>query len=382
MKKIFCSRVLLRGLLAILTVILSGTTVRAANRVVANLEPTKEHPRKSESAFIQLKSGQIIFYYTEFYGGRGDDSAAHIVSIYSDDRGDTWSREPEVVVKNAGKQNVMSVSVLRLASGKIALFYLVKNGLHDCRPYMQISEDETKTWSKPELIVPAPGYFVLNNDRVIQLSSGRLIAPVAFHRMKGPSETDLKSSFDKRAIALWCLSDDEGKTWRESDTWWALPAVTTTGMQEPGVVELADGTLLSWARTDQLTQFACLSTNAGKSWSAPVPTEMRSPVSPASIKRLPGSGDLLAVYNDHSGKFPYPDQRKRTPLIVAISKDNGKTWPVRKSIESDPEGWYCYTSIAFVDDSVLLGYCAGDTKVGGLNRTRIRKINLDWIKEN
>jgi sialidase-1 len=118
-----------------------------------------------------------------------------------------------------------------------------------------------------------------------------------------------------------------------------------------------------------------------KSWSAPAPTELRSPASPASIKRFPRSDDLLAIYNDHSGKFPHPDQRKRTPLVAAISKDNGKTWPVRKLIEGDPEGWYCYTAIEFVDDSVLLGYCAGDSKVGGLNRLRIRKISLDWLKE-
>lgn len=381
MKTDCCWRIFHRCIWAVFALALTSAIARADNRIVANLEPTREHPRKSEGAFIPLKSGRIVFYYTEFHGGRGDASPAHIVSIFSDDRGATWSSEPEVVIKNAGAQNVMSTSVLRLASGKIALFYLIKNGLHDCRPYMQISDDETKTWSKPELVIQAPGYFVLNNDRVIQLRSGRLIAPVAFHRRKGPSTTDLKSSFDLRAIALWYLSDDEGKTWSEADTWWALPVATRTGMQEPGVVELADGTLFSWARTDQLSQYASRSTNAGKSWSAPVPTELRSPVSPASIKRLPGSSDLLAVYNDHSGKFPHPDPLKRTPLIVAISQDGGKTWPLRKSIEDDPEGWYCYTAIEFVDDSVLLSYCAGDVKVGRVSRTRIRKISLDWIKE-
>ena len=32
--------------------------------------------------------------------------------------------------------NVMSVSLLRLKSGAIAMFYLVKDSLTDCRPMM------------------------------------------------------------------------------------------------------------------------------------------------------------------------------------------------------------------------------------------------------
>ncbi len=354
----------------------------AENKVAADLSPTKENPRKSEGDFIQLKSGRILFFYTEFYGGKGDHSPAHIVSIHSDDKGETWSQTPEVIVKNAGEMNVMSVSLLRLKSGRIAFFYIIKNGLHDSRPWVQFSDDEAQTWTKPTLVVDAPGYFVLNNDRVIQLQTGRLVVPVAYHRMKAKSLSN-KSPFDGRAVALWYLSDDEGKTWVESDTWWALPMVTKTGLQEPGVVELADGSLFSWARTDQLYQYGCVSTDAGRTWSAPEPTTLRSPVSPATIERIPGSTDLLAVFNDHSGQFPHPGEGKRAPLVAAISKDGGKTWPHRKLIEDDPNGWFCYTAMEFVEDAVLLGYCAGnmsDKSVGGLNRTRIRKVKLDWLR--
>jgi Neuraminidase (sialidase) len=349
-----------------------------ADQVVLNIEPSREHPRNSEGSFVTLADGRILFCYTQFYGGAGDHSAAKIVGIHSDDGGRAWSEEPKVVVENEAGANVMSVSLVRLASGKIALFYLRKNSLLDCRPYIRISSDEGQSWSEPTLVVQAPGYFVLNNDRVIQLNSGRLIVPVAFHRSKDEAPNDYKS-FDGRAIDLWYYSDDEGKTWKEADTWWALPRATRSGLQEPGVVELTDGTLWSWARTDAGSQYGMTSKDQGKSWSAPEPTSLASPVSPASIKRLPGSDALLAVWNDHSGEFEFP-KGKRTPLVCGISTDGGKTWTNRKQIESDPLGWYCYTAMHFTDDALLLAYCAGDAKVGHLNRLRIRRIPLSWLK--
>lgn len=356
-----------------------------SNETVLNIDPSKEFPRNSEGAFVTLKDGRILFAYTQFYGGAGDESPARIVAIESSDHGRTWSPSARTLVENRGGANVMSVSLLRLRNGRIAHFYLVKNSWIDCRPCVQFSDDEAKTWSAPRWVGDAPGYFVLNNDRVIQLASGRLVMPLANHRIRG-SDPHTSRSFDGRAIALWLLSDDDGATWREADTWVALPAVPTrTGLQEPGVVERGDGSLLSWMRTDQGIQFFSTSKDAGKTWTLPAPSPLASPASPASVKRLPGSSDLLAVWNDHSGRFPLPPTKKkpltkRSPLVLGLSSDGGATWPRRLAIETDFDGWYCYTAIHFTEDAVLLAYCAGDPKVGGLNRLRIRRITLEELK--
>ena len=351
----------------------------ATNQVVLDIRSSQENPRNSEGAFVTLKSGRILFLYTQFYGGGADGSPARIVSICSDDAGQTWNPAPQVVVENAGRQNVMSVSLLRLKSGDIALFYLVKNSLLDCRPWMRLSTDEARTWSDPKRVVDAPGYFVLNNDRVIQLQTGRLVAPVAFHRARRSAPDDPRS-FDSRSLVLWYLSEDEGQTWQEAKDWWALPVASRSGLQEPGAVELADGSVLSWARTDLGAQWGCVSTNAGLSWSPPAPTSLKSPLSPASLKRLPGSADLLAVFNDHSGAFPFPRGR-RTPLVAAISSDGGATWPQRKLLENDPGGRYCYTAIHFVEGAVLLGYSDFRGKdAPGSSRLRIRRLGLGWLR--
>jgi sialidase-1 len=367
------------GLLFLVVVsFVSLQAAEAPNELVLNLEPTRGNPRNSEGAFVTLKSGRILFLYTQFQGGARDESPAQIVNIFSDDEGRSWSHEPKLVIGNEGSANVMSVSLLRVQSGRIALFYVVKNSLLDCHPVMRVSDDEARHWSEPQRIVQAPGYFVLNNDRVIQTAGGRLVMPLAFHRSRGSDPRSYRS-WDSRGIVMWYLSDDEGKTWREAEDWWALPVRSRSGFQEPGVVELADGKIFSWMRTDQGAQFGCYSADDGTRWPLPEKTALESPESPASIKRLPGSGELLAVFNDHSGKFKFPKGR-RSPLVAAISSDGGKTWPRLKVIESDPDGCFCYTAIHFTKDAVLLAYCAGDSKVGNLNRLRIRRISLDWLK--
>jgi len=110
----------------------------------------------------------------------------------------------------------------------------------------------------------------------------------------------------------------EGLTWREADDWWALPVASRNGLQEPGVVELAGGGVLAGRRTDVGAQWGCVSTNAGRSWppfADHLAQVFRS--SPASIKRLPGSADLLAVFNDPLGRpLPLHDYATRdTPLV-------------------------------------------------------------------
>jgi Neuraminidase (sialidase) len=351
----------------------------AANKILLTVTPTPANPRNSEGAFATLRSGRILFCYSAYYGGKGEDHGpARLVQIHSDDQGATWSA-PKTIVENEGRYNVMSVSLLRAASGKLHLTYLVKNDWLDCRPYLRTSEDDGATWSQPRLILQAPGYFVVNNDRLIQTAKGRLILPVAFHRSRGQEPTSSRS-FDARAIALWICSDDDGKTWQESANWWAMPIRSGSGLQEPGVVERADGSLFSWARTDAGFQYGFESKDGGKVWGAPTPTTLASPVSPASIKRIPGSSELLAVFNDHSGRVPFPKGR-RSPLVAAISKDGGATWGGPKVLEGDPDGWYCYTAIHFVGDDVLLGYCAGDSaKKTYLNVLRLRKVSLAWLR--
>ncbi|MFC1742450.1 exo-alpha-sialidase [Candidatus Riflebacteria bacterium] len=348
-----------------------------------NIKPARGNPRNSEGAFINLLNGEILFVYTKFVGGKNDDSKAVLAGRLSKDCGKSWETE-KVLFANEGRKNIMSVSLLRLPDNRLALFYLRKNGLHDCRPRLRFSSDEGKSWSRPKLVVSAPGYFVLNNDRVIQLRNGRIILPCAYHRLKG-EEKEILENFDQRGLILFYYSDDYGKTWEESPDWWALPHANRYGLQEPGLIELRDGRLFSWSRTDMGCQFGHYSFDMGETWSLPQPTQFRSPLSACSIKRIPETGDLLAVWNDTTpGQGIAPPTKAswgRTPLTAAISKDEGINWSRPKYLEKNPRLGYCYPAIHFSDKAtVLIAYNYGGKKSGSvLTHLKVRRISISSL---
>ncbi len=345
-------------------------------KVALELKPGPDNPRNSEGAFMPLKDGRIMFVYSRYYGTSSSDHAtADLAARYSSDKGATWTDKDEIIVKNHGGMNVMSVSLLRLQSGEIALFYLLKNSTKDCRPVLRRSFDEGKTWTEPTMcITDEVGYYVLNNDRVIQLKDGRLLFAVSRHGFDD-------DKFDNMGVVMTYSSDDNGKTWRRGKS--ILSVVSPSGKkyaaQEPGVVELRDGNILLWIRTNAGCQFMSHSSDRGETWSVPQPSWLRAPTSPATIKRLP-TGDLLAIWNNHEMRFDLKRKGgwngKRTPLSAAISRDEGITWHGTKNVEDDPEGHFCYIAMQSLDDgTVLLGYCA----YSGLGHTRLVKIPVEWF---
>ena len=344
----------------------------AEPKTVLKLSPSGNNPRNSEGDFINLKDGRVLFVYSRYTAGAGGDhDPAYLAGRYSDDGGKTWTREDEVIVANEGGMNVMSVSLLRLQNDDIALFYLKKNSTEDCIPMMRISKDEAKSWSDAvPCITDKEGYFVLNNDRVIQLEDGRLVMPVALHNTpdgEWKNQADLFSYY----------SDDNGETWHSSDK---VPNTTDIITQEPGLIEMKDGSVMMYIRASGGFQQLSFSSDRGETWGHIETSNIPSPVSPATIEKIPGSNDWLLVWNNNDGTNP-DIKGKRTPLSTAISKDEGKTWDYIKNINTDPDGWYCYIAIHFVDNEhILLGNCAGDRTAGtGLSVTDITLLDKSWL---
>ncbi|NND31257.1 MAG: exo-alpha-sialidase [Saprospiraceae bacterium] len=344
-------------------------TKHSHNAMIFKIKPSKKNPRNSEGDFIELRDGRILFIYSHFTSGDGDYASAYLAQRISHDWGKTWGEERKTVA-NEGGLNTMSVSLLRLQSGEIALFYARKNSHKDCRPVMRISKDEAKTWSDPVDCIPETvGYFVLNNDRVIQLANGRIILPVSLHESPDTPWSD-------GGILQTYYSDDNGNSWYSGKI---VANPDNVVLQEPGMIVLEDNRIMMFIRTNAGVQYTAFSSDDGISWTAASASNIPSPLSPASIKRIPSSGDLLMAWNNNNGKIE-AIKGKRTPFSIAISEDEGQTWKYVKNIEDNPDGWYCYTAIDFTGDHVLLGYCGGNrTENNGLAETHIARVNLDWI---
>ena len=282
-----------------------GVLPAPAMESLLSLRASKEVPRISEGDLAILADGRLAVVYTRFSGGGGDDSAADLALQTSADGGRTWSLV-RTLVRNEGKCNVMSVSLLRLKSRELLLFYLRKDSEADCcHLYVRRSRDELASLGEPVRVTVLDGYHVVNNGRVVQLSSGRLVVPAALHTGFDASGKKV-TPFVGQGVPIAYFSDDDGRTWKKDET--AIPPTNRRKLvlQENGVVELTDGRLWMTMRTGHGSQYGCHSSDRGLHWTEPQPTALASPCSPATIGRCPWSGQLVCVWNDYRGDTPSP----------------------------------------------------------------------------
>lgn len=326
------------------------------------------NPRNGEGDVVALSDGRLLMVYGEFLGN-SDSAQATLQGVYSADRGRTWGGK-HTVQENIGQLNIMSVSLLRLQNGEILLHFLKKDEhMLQCTPYIRRSADEGRTWSAPEAVTPprAPLYYVVNNDRLIQLRGGRILIPACVY--------DNGARTGDRLF----LSDDNGRSWTAA----AVHPFGDNehGPLEPGVIELRDGRILMWCRTGLRDIHACQSTDGGERFGPWRPLGLPAPSAPASMARLPSTGDILCIFNSHAVPREYWAV-DRSPLTAALSADEGDTWRIVGDLEPDRTRAYCYTSITFLpEQEVLLTYYHGRTVeevVDGVFARR--RLNLSHLK--
>ena len=92
--------------------------------------------------------------------------------------------------------------------------------------------------------------------------------------------------------------------------------------EEPSIAEVSPGNLLLFHRTPVGRLFQSWSSDNGTTWSLPEPTALASSRAPAALMRIPGTDDLLTIWNQASAdEIERGLQRHR--LTSAISKDGG-----------------------------------------------------------
>lgn len=369
-----------------------------SGREVLTIVASEEFPRNTEGAFALLNDGTIMYAYTRFKGGSDDESSSEIYAVFSCDDGETWGNGRTIMEKE-DDINIMSISFLQMTDGSLGMFFLKKNGKGEdmnCLPYLTRSYDGAITWTKPELCIKNDGYFVMNNDRVIRLKSGKVVIPLSYHH-----------KVCHNGVSCFFISDDDCKTFYESKQRLEIPFKNSkSGMQETGVAQLKDGRLWAWARTSHGYQFEAFSCDEGETWSDVNPNPFfTSPLSPMGAKMI-DEERMLAVFNPipvFNGRFSHTDAPSphamsknvrsydmyhtfsayagRTPLTCAISKGGPDEFlPKLINLEDHPDLGFCYPAILSNKDYVLIAYFYGYYKDGkAYYDGRIKKLLLDEL---
>jgi len=238
-----------------------------------------------------------------------------------------------------------------------------------------ICKDESRNlldhnaWTEPHCITPpGPGGHIIIAKRVIRTQQGRIIVPIA-----SPWPWDRTDNKTDNIRSCCTLSDDEGDTWRRSQSVLAGPG---RGMMEPCVLDLNEKRLMMLMRTQVHRQYISYSDDDGDTWtSATEVPHLISPESPAALAHVPNTNLIMTVWNrnNNSGRH----SANRTPLTVGFSNDKGKTWFGFHNLEDEAGKTWSYPSITFLNEKAHVIYYERSG-----TRTEDKNISLKMCRFN
>ena len=270
------------------------------------------------------------------------------------------------------------VAIVDRATGAIEFLYCINYA----RCYSMRSIDDGLTWSTPSDITATFEPFRKHYDwkviatgpgHGIQIKSGRLVVPIWLAYGKdgdhGPS------------AAATIFSDDHGKTWQAGDL--CLPNEGDfSNPNETMITELSDGRVMLVARSMSKAnrKIVTISPDGARDWTKPAfHNQLWEPVCMASIVSYPSKPGTLIFSNPHTLKFGKDGQEvpasrgKRENLSIKLSSDDGKTWPVNKTLDAGPSA---YSDLAVLPDGTVLCLYEGKADI------QVARFNLEWIADN
>ncbi len=276
------------------------------------------------------------------------DSAVDLVYKRSADNGRTWSAMQMIEQPGQGWSAANPATAVDRQTGRVWLLYLrckpgrgtakARPGTDDFQTWVRFSEDNGKTWSSPSDITEAGRDLkdplwratVIGPGGMIQDRNGRLVAAAW-------------------RVAPWgvfaLFSEDHGRTWQRGQL---APRRKLNEKQAPNenqVVELSDGRILMDYRDESSAhRWMAESRDGGRTWSE---SRIGLPVTPVAcaIERytLQAAGDDRDRILWTGPKGPY-----RSTLVVRVSYDEGRTFPVERLIADGPAA---YSDLAILKDN-------------------------------
>ncbi len=377
-------------LLALLFVILAATSAVALRAAPApeffDVFPANSNgvTRHRIPGVIVTTKGTVLAYCEARINNSSDWGEIEVHLRRSTDGGRTWDAPRRIAhrgtrlegnprKKQGGEreQTVNNpVAIVDRVTGAIEFVYCVNYA----RAFAMRSTDDGVTWSEPVEITASFEPFRRHYDwkviatgpgHGIQLKSGRLVVPIwlAYGGVgdHGPSGAGT------------IYSDDHGKTWRAGDI--AVPnAGDYSSPNETMLTELSDGRVMLVTRSLSKAnrKIVTMGPDGATRWEKPVFHEqLWEPRCMASITSHPSRSGTLLFSNPHTLPPSPGGKSARENLSIKLSRDDGKTWPVNRTLDAGPSA---YSDLAVLPDGrVLCLYEAG-------NDIRLARFDLAWVE--
>ena len=221
--------------------------------------------------------------------------------------------------------------------GTITLYFKVGKNTQYWKTYYSTSTDG-KNWAAPRELVPGDnsgGRGPVKN-KPLRLKNGTILAP-------GSTEID-----DKYRCFV-DISTDNGKTWNRT------PEINSSFLRffkvpmiQPTLWESKDGSVHMFTRTKVGKIYRSDSYDGGKTWCTAYPTNLPNNNSGIDLD-TDDSGRIFLVYN------PVGIPGIRTPLTLAVSLDDGKTFTKIKTFETGLAE-YSYPAVVVKGDTIHITY--------------------------
>ncbi len=370
----------------------AGTALRAAPL----LETSDVFPAKMAGieryripGVVVTPKGTVLAYCEARRNNSSDWGEIEIHLRRSTDGGKTWGPGKQIAHvgarlegnprKAAGGEREQTVNnpvaIVDRTTGAIEFVYCVNYA----RAFAMRSTDDGVTWSAPVDITATFEPFRAKYDwKVIatgpghglQLKSGRLVVPIWLAYGK--------TGDHKPSAAATIFSDDHGRTWKAGDI--ALPNEGAFGdPNETMITTLSDGRVMLVARSVSKAnrKLITMSADGATGWSTPkFHEQLWEPVCMASIVAHPAKPGTLIFSNPHtlgrdsSGKEIPAGRGKRENLSIKLSRDDGQTWLVSRTLDAGPSA---YSDLAVLPDGTVL--CLYEKA----NDIVAARFNLEWI---
>lgn len=276
---------------------------------------------------LELPNGDMLCCW---FAGSDEGNADISIAVSRLKAGESQWSIPEIVSDDP-ERSEQNPSLFLTPQGEIWIMYTAqvsKNAIPDAEFNLQytaeirrkISRDNGYTWGPTETMFGREGSFCRQKIQV--LSNGRWVFGnwICFN----------DNTHNGSDITVVQISDDQGKSWRPVE----IPE--SRGRVHCNIVEMEPGKLTALFRSRSADNiYIAFSEDYGDSWTKPERTVLPNNNSSISAIRLQ-SGALAVVYNPvRANEDPsvtvWP--HLRCPVAVAISEDNGKTWPYIRLVE-------------------------------------------------